>query len=133
MTTINLIVKKFKDIDLTLQINPLTSDVNTKQDAEAIKASLKNLLMTMNYERPFHPEIGSPIYGLLFEPATPVTANVLQTVIKQTIEAFEPRAQLNFVHVNPQPDYNSYDVTVNFNLANYYQPFEVKVLLQRLR
>lgn len=133
MATIKRKVKTFRDVDLTFALNPLSKDVAFKYDDDSIKASIKNLLLTMNYERPFHPEIGSPIYGLLFELATPITAKVIETIVTQTLEAFEPRAQLNYVYVRAQPDQNAYDVTVNFSIINYYEPFEVKVLLQRLR
>lgn len=133
MATIKRKVKTFRDVDLTFALNPLSKDVAIKYDDDSIKASIKNLLLTMNYERPFHPEIGSPIYGLLFELATPITAKVIETIVTQTLEAFEPRAQLNYVYVRAQPDQNAYDVTVNFSIINYYEPFEVKVLLQRLR
>lgn len=132
-TTIQTIVRSFKDVDLTFQVNPLTKDVAVKTDADAIKASIRNLLLTMNYERPFHPEIGSPVYGLLFELASPFTAKVLETVITQTINNLEPRAKLNKVDVVANPDGNSYSVTVNFSIVNYATPFEVSILLQRLR
>ena len=131
--TVKSIQNHFKDVDLTFQVNPVTGDVAVKNDADAIKASIKNLLLTMNYERPFHPEIGSPIYSLLFEPATPVTATIIQTIIENVLSAFEPRANVNFVQVDAQPDENSYTVTVNFSIINYFVPFTVTVLLQRLR
>jgi phage baseplate assembly protein W len=133
MTTIKRQVRNFKDVDLTFQVNPLTGDIAKKYDDDAIKASIKNLLLTMNYERPFHPEIGSPIYGLLFEPATPVTASVIEKAVTYTLETFEPRARLNYVNVKAKPDQNAYEVTVNFSIVNYYEPFEVTVILQRLR
>ena len=133
MTTIKTKVKTFKDVDLTFQMNPLTKDVAIKFDADAIKQSLRNLILTMNYERPFHPEIGSPAYSLLFELASPVTATVLQTVITQTINTFEPRVRLNFVDVRDDSDNNAYQVNINFSIASFYQDFEVTLLLQKLR
>jgi phage baseplate assembly protein W len=133
MTTIKRIVRNFKDMDLTFQVNPMTKDVTFKFDDDAIKASIKNLILTMNYERPFHPEIGSPIYGLLFELASPITAKIIETIVTQTLRTFEPRAMLNYVNVRAMPDSNTYDVTVNFSIVNFYEDFEVRVLLQRLR
>lgn len=131
--TIPVIVRSFRDLDLTFQLNPLTKDVATKVDSDAIKASIKNLVLTMNYERPFHPEIGSPIYGMLFELVSPMTARVIETIITQTINNLEPRATLNSVDVVPNIDANNYLVVVNFSIINYSQPFEVTVLLQHLR
>jgi len=133
MTTIKRQVRHFKDIDLMFQANPLTGDIVKKYDDDAVKASIKNLILTMNYERPFHPEIGSPIYGLLFELASPITASIIEKAVTYTISNFEPRAKLNYVDVKPSPDMNSYEVTVNFSLVNYYEPFQVTVILQRLR
>jgi len=131
--TVKQQVKTFKDFDLTFQLNPLTKDVNTLTDSNAIDASIRNLILTMNYERPFHPEIGCPAYGLLFEPATAVISNILETIITQELATFEPRAQLNFVDVDAQPDQNAYAITINYSIVNYFQPFTVTVLLQRLR
>lgn len=133
MPTIKRKVRTFSDFDLTFARNPISGDLAKKYDDDAIKASIKHILLTMNYEKPFHPEIGSPVYGLLFEPATPVTAEIIRTVIANTIENFEPRAKLNAVIVIPRPDENAYTVSVNFSIANYFEPFTVEVMLELLR
>lgn len=133
MSTIKKKVRTFSDIDITFSKNPINGDVTIVYDDDAIKASVKNIILTMNYEKPFHPEIGSPVYGLLFEPATPITAEIIRTIIANTLETFEPRAKLNAVDVNAKPDENAYEVLVNFSIANYFEPFEVNVLLQLLR
>lgn len=133
MPTIKRKVRTFSDFDITFVKNPINKDVAKKYDDDAIKASIRHILLTLNYEKPFHPEIGSPIYGLLFEPATPITAEIIRTVVANTIENFEPRAKLNAVDVIPNEDANSYTVTVNFSIANYYEPFTIEVMLKLLR
>jgi phage baseplate assembly protein W len=133
MPTIQRKVRTFKDLDLTFQKNPINKDVARKFDDDAIKQSIKTLLLTINYEVPFHPEIGSPIYGLLFEPATPITAEVIRVAISKTLDNFEPRADVQAINVIANPDQNSYTVTVVFKIANYFEPFTVNVILKRLR
>lgn len=133
MPTIQRKVRTFKDLDLTFQMNPVSKDVAKKFDDDAIKQSIKTLLLMINYESPFHPEIGSPVYGLLFEPATPITAEVIRTAIGYTLRTFEPRADIQAINVVANPDANSYTVSVVFKIANYYEPFTVNVLLKRLR
>jgi len=79
----------FTDLDLNFLAHPVTKDVTTQVDYQAIKASVRNLILTSNYEKPFHPEIGSPIKSLLFEPATPILPILIQKAIHQTIDNFE--------------------------------------------
>lgn len=133
MAVINRKVRYYRDIDMSLSLNPFSRDVYTKVNEEAIKNSLKNLILTKNYERPFRPEIGSPIYGLLFEPFTPVIKNVLEKVITQLIENFEPRVDLTSVIVTDKPDENSLDIRIEFRMANVERPITVNVNLERTR
>lgn len=133
MTTLKRNVRTFSDLDLMFQINPISKDVAKRTNDAAVKQAIRLLVLTMNYERPFHPELGSPIYGLLFEPATPITAEVIRTAVIQLIENFEPRAKLMAVDVVASPDYNSYRVSITFGMANYTEPFQVSVLLKKLR
>ena len=108
----------YKDIALSFERNAATKDVIVKKDVDAVKQSVRNLILTNHYERPFQPEIGSGISNLLFEPLDPITANLLTRVIGEVIINFEPRAQL--ISVDAQPDYNgnSYEVTINFRVIN---------------
>lgn len=108
----------YKDIALSFERNAATKDVIVKKDVDAVKQSVRNLILTNHYERPFQPEIGSGISNLLFEPLDPITANSITRVIGEVITNFEPRAQL--ISVDAQPDYNgnSYEVTINFRVIN---------------
>jgi phage baseplate assembly protein W len=123
----------FSDLDLNFTKHPVTSDVSRKFDDEAIKQSVKNLILTQNYERPFHSEIGSQIRGLLFEPATPMLSMMLKRAISDTIINFEPRVRLIDVIVNLQPDQNAVNVTIIFSIVNTIRPISVNLTLKRTR
>ena len=125
--------RTFSDLDLNFTKHPVTKDVVRKFDEEAIKASVKNLVLTQNYERPFHSEIGSQIRGLLFEPATPLLNVMLKRAISDTIINFEPRVRLNEVLVAVSPDNNEVYVTINFTIVNTTRPVSVDLILTRTR
>ena len=104
------------------------------KDIQAVKRSIRNLILTDHYEKPFHPEIGSGIRGMLFELMSPITANVLATLIEDVIENFEPRAQLVGVRVYPDLDRNSYEATIEFYVINTpTELVDLTVFLERLR
>ena len=83
--------RQFTDLNLMFTKHPATADVTKKIDEEAVKSSIRNLISTKNYERPFHPEIGCQIYSLLFENFNPITVQVMKRTIFQVIEKYEPR------------------------------------------
>ena len=108
----------YKDLNLNFSINPVTSDVTTVTDVIAVKRSVRNLLLTNHYDRPFHPEIGSNIQNLLFQNFGPITGNQLSRAIEEMITNFEPRARVETVECYPISDTNSYDVRVYFYVEN---------------
>jgi len=87
-------VRSWSDLNLDFIAHPVSKDIVLKTDVEAIKRSVRNLIMTNRYERPFHPEIGSGVRGVLFELISPTTAVILQSEIRQVITNFEPRVDL---------------------------------------
>jgi phage baseplate assembly protein W len=124
----------YKDLNLIFSPHPNTKDITRKTDIEAVKQSVKNLVLTNHYERPFHPEIGSNVTDILFEPMTPLTAGLLTKQISEVINNFEPRARLVSVNANPRIDRNEYEVTINFYVVNI--PGELvsfTTMLERLR
>ena len=125
--------RTFTDLDLNFLAHPVTKDVTAKTDEQAVKASIRNLILTSNYEKPFHPEIGSPIKSLLFEPATPLLPVLIKKAIRQTIENFEPRARLTDITANLSADNNDVYVTVEFTLINTTTPISVNLVLNRTR
>ena len=123
----------YKDLDLNFGRNPITNDVNRLTDVEAVKRSVRNLINTNHYERPFHPEIGSDVRAMLFEPMTPLTALNLQRKVAEVLNNFEPRIDLQQVLANPDLDRNSYTLKIMFYVVGSNQPVEVETFLERLR
>ena len=125
--------RTFKDLDLDFGLNSVTKDVNKLTDAESIKRSVRNLINTNNYERPFHPEIGSGIRGLLFEPATELTTHFMQQKIAEVLNQYEPRIILTGVKVRADDSRNAYNCTISFLIVGSQEPVEVDTFLERLR
>lgn len=125
--------RTFSDIDLNFTAHPVTGDLVKRYDDAAIKQSVKNLVLTQNYERPFHSEIGSTLRGLLFEPASPITARLIEKTIQQTILNFEPRVVLDGVVAQFSPDNNSVYVTVSYTIVNTTTPQTINLTLERTR
>ena len=123
----------FKDLDLDFTRNVVTNDVVKIEDVNAVKRSVKNLIQTNNYERPFHPELCCGIRELLFENFTPLTGIFIRRKVEEVITNYEPRARLSQVTVNEQPDRNGIEVTVYFYVMNIPEPVSVSTLLQRIR
>ena len=126
-------VKQYRDLDLFFS-KKSDKDVNKVTDVEAVKRSVRNLLLLNTFEKPFHPEIAGDVRGLLFELMTPLTSAVIARKIQDVIENFEPRARLTGVNVVPDFDRNAYNVTVYFYVVNApTELVEVTQLLERLR
>jgi phage baseplate assembly protein W len=125
--------RTFSDLDLNFIANPVTRDISKKFDEKAIRQSVRNLVMTNHYERLFHPEIGSPIQSLLFEPFSPMLKVTMERAIAYTIENFEPRVRLISIDVALNPDNNSVFVQIVFTIVNTTQPLMVDFTLQRTR
>ena len=125
--------RTFKDIDLNFTAHPVTGDVARKYDEAAIKQSVRNLILTQNYERPFHSEIGSQVRSALFEPASPMTAAILQRSVEDVINNFEPRAVLLEVEVIDNLDNNAYNIKIVFKIINTETPISVNLILKRTR
>ena len=107
-------VRKHRDLDLFFSRKQGSGDVNRITDVEAVKRSVRNLVLTNFYEKPFHPEIGSGVRDMLFENMSPLTAVVLAKKVEDVIENFEPRARLIGVRALPNLDRNEYEVTIEF-------------------
>ena len=133
MATISRNSKEYSDLDLFFQAHPYTRDVNRKYDFEAIKASVRNLILTKNYERPFHPEIGSQVTNMFFEDYSPSVRLMVERTIVETIERFEPRVRLISVQLIEDPDNNSISVEIVFTPSNIDVPITITQYLGRLR
>ena len=125
--------RQYKDLDLDFGRNSVTNDVNVLTNVESVKRSVRNLINTNHFERHFHPEIGSNVRALLFEPVTPLTALNLQRKVEEVLENFEPRVRLTQVLARPNIDNNSYALTISFYVIGTTEPVTVETFLERLR
>jgi phage baseplate assembly protein W len=125
--------KIYSDLDLTFKRVPGTNDVALRYDENAVIASVRNLLLTNFYERPFQPDVGSNLNRLLFEPATEVTASILDTEIRNTIKNYEPRVAIDELEITLNEDGNSFLVYLSFYVGNNSVPTAVNLILQRSR
>jgi phage baseplate assembly protein W len=125
--------RTYSDIDLSFNRHPVTNDIVINYDEQAVKASVRNLVLTQNYEKPFHSEIGSQVRGLLFEPATPMLRTLLQKTISDTITSFEPRVTVQNVNATVSPDNNEVYVSIVFTINNTTRPVSVNLILTRTR
>ena len=127
-------IRKYVDLDLFFEKKIPNNDVNTITDIQAVKRSVRNLVLLNPYEKPFHPEIGSGIRGMLFELMTPFVAAQLTKKIEDVINNFEPRARLVSVRSIPDYDRNAYEVSVEFYVVNApTELVDLTVMLERLR
>ena len=109
--------QKYKDLDLFFG-RKTNNDLSKVTNVEAVKRSVRNLILHNTFEKPFHPEIGGNVRGLLFENMTPMTSSVIARKIQDTIENFEPRARLVGVRALPNLDRNEYEITIEFFVVN---------------
>ena len=123
----------YKDLDLDFGRNTVTNDVNKLTDVEAVKRSVRNLINTNHFERPFHPEIGGNVRALLFANMTPLTALNLQRKIEEVLSNFEPRAKITQIIADPDMDRNGYRLEIRFYVIGIQNPITVETFLERLR
>ena len=125
--------RQFVDLDLNFKRNPITNDVVSKKGQNAIKQSIKNLVLTRIGEKLFNPLVGSYVYNLLFDNIVPETTIALQTSIEDVINTYEPRAIVNQVMVDPDPNNNGYLIVLIVSFVNSPEPTTVEFFLERLR
>ena len=126
-------VRQYTDLDLFFGIKT-NNDVNKVTDIQAVKRSIRNLVLLNAYEKPFHPEIAGGVREMLFENMTPVTAIIVARKIEDVIKNFEPRARLVAVRATPDLDRNAYELTVEFYIVNApTELVDLTVMLERLR
>ena len=123
----------YKDLNLDFQQNTATKDIQKMLDVEAVKRSVRNLINLNHYEKPFHPEIGSNLRGMLFEIISPQMTHFIGKQIELLIKNYEPRCRLVQVRNLPDLDRNGYFVSINFYVQNHPTPVIVESFLERLR
>lgn len=130
---INRKTRQYSDLNLLFTSHPTTADITKKVDEEAVKASIRNLISTRNYERPFHPEIGCQVFSLLFENFNPITTQVMKNTIRDVIQKYEPRVKLLDVNIRDLSENNEIQVEVFFKLINSEKPITLTSVISRVR
>jgi len=133
MATTTRNARRYTDINLMFSPHPYSKDILTRKNVDAVKTSIQNLILTKNYERPFHPEIGSQVTALMFENLMPSTIVAIERSIRNTIEKFEPRATIIDVQIVDNSDYNALDIEVSFLINNVALPVTVTTTISRVR
>lgn len=123
----------FVDLDLNFQPNYINNDLTVKINEEAVKRSLRNLILLRRFEKPFHPEITSGIQDLLFENPNPVVYGVIKGEIEELIRRYEPRIRDLAVEFLSDPENNAIKVNIKFTTINKPQVMETNILLERTR
>jgi len=127
-------VRQYSDIDLFFGKKSTGSDISKVTDIQAVKRSVRNLVLLNAYEKPFHPEIAGGVREMLFELMTPITAQIIAKQVENVINNFEPRARLVGVRVQPDLDRNLYEITIEFYVVNApTELVDMSVMLERLR
>ena len=127
-------VRQYTDLDLFFGKKSVGSDISKVTDIQAVKRSIRNLVLLNAYEKPFHPEIAGGVREMLFELMTPITAQIIAKQIENVINNFETRARLVGVRVQPDLDRNLYEVTIEFYVVNApTELVDMSVMLERLR
>jgi phage baseplate assembly protein W len=134
MATTNIdSTRNFIDLDLNFMIHPIRKDINTHKAEYAVINSVKNLILTNHFERPFQPEVGSNIRRLLFENVDVILAAQLEREIEETVNNFEPRVQVSSIIATPALDENGYKVIMEFFVINNPDPIKINFFLERIR
>ena len=123
----------FRDLDLSLIVNPRTKDIRPLKDDVAIKNAVKNLLVTNFYERPFGHSKGANLRGLLFEPADNITIIELKQGIQDVIRNHEPRVEIRNIFIKDLSDRNAYNIILSYRIKEFDSLQEVEIVLRRLR
>jgi phage baseplate assembly protein W len=127
-------VRQYTDLDLFFGKKSSDSDISKVTDIQAVKRSIRNLVLLNVYEKPFHPEISGGVREMLFELMTPITAQIIAKQVENVINNFEPRAKLVGVRVQPNLDRNLYELTIEFYVVNApTELVDMSVMLERLR
>ena len=123
----------YADFDLALTIHPVLMDIRPLYDLEAVKAAIKNLVLTGGFDRPFHPELGGNVSAYLFENVNRFTIQALQTTIETSIHRYEERVNKVKVTVDDNSDSNALNITVEFHVKSSDEDGSISFFLERLR
>lgn len=124
---------RYKDFKVNFTEHPIKRDLVLDTDSEAVKRSIKNLMFTDRYERPWQPKLGAGLKAYLFENIEYSTASTIRKRIISTIQTYEPRAKLQEVIVSVDADNNRYNAKIVFSVLNNPEPVTIETILERKR
>lgn len=124
--------REYIDLDFTFTKHPISNSVSVKKGVNAVKQSVLNLMRLKSNDKPFHPEIKSPIYEFMFDNASPIMEVVLEDEVKRYLEFYEPRVNITNVNVR-FPGVNTLQCFIEGEVINISEPFTVNVLIERIR
>ena len=107
----------FKDISMSLEVNPINADIIGVKNDTAIARSIRNLVLTTPGERFFNPDLGSSVNEVLFDVLDDISGSAIRDEIEQTIIRFEPRVKLTDVKVKPDYENNEFNVTITYDIV----------------
>lgn len=136
----------FKDFNITFDRHPVTRKLNILKNDLAVARSIKNLVLTNKFERPYQPTLGSDVRARLFDNADSFTGELIQDDIEDCINSYEPRAKLLSVIVSASPnkfnashsfaediDNNGFNVSIKFKTINQTRPIQLDFFIERVR
>ena len=124
----------FKDVSMTFQKHPLTSDIIALKNESAIARSVRNIVFTVPGEKPFDEDFGSQISQALFENINDISANIIKSEIKSSLLRYEPRVNVREVKVEPNFDQNEFNATIVYEIIGAdVPPQELQFVLQSTR
>ena len=124
--------QNYTDINMLFEANPNTGDVYKVKDANSVKQSVKNIVLTNFYERPFNPFLGGNVRALLFENITPFSITEAKNTLVEAITRSEPRAAVTSINISENAA-NSLVVNIVFRVRETQQVEEINISLERLR
>lgn len=123
----------YQDFKKNLERSPLSQDLTVHKDEDAVKESIKNLILTDRGERLMQPTLGGNINAMLFENITPATLTLIEDQVRTTLDLYEPRAEVLSVNVTSNIDDNTVRISITFYITNVQQPIDLDVFLERTR
>lgn len=126
-------VEYYSDIDLAFIPHPVTGKLSRKTNRNSVRQSVKSLVLTNFYERPFQPNIGCNVRAMLFELFTPATKQKLENAVREVIYNYEPRAEVIEVIAEQRDDLNALTLSLAFYVINDPEPVVLDVILERVR
>lgn len=126
-------VREYKDISLSMGLNPVTNDIVALTGASAVIRSIKTLLSTHAGEVPFFPNFATNLKRLLFEPIDAVTTSMIESEIRDVIDTYEPRAQVVTLTAIPDEEGNAYRIDLQIEIISTAEAATFSVFLKRIR